>query len=1087
MIEMEYNRCSAVVDVVSLLRNRTSIQPDDTAFVFLKDGEESELLFTYAQLDDYARAVGAILQDRVSAGSRVLLLYPPGLDFAAAWFGCLYAGMIAVPAFPLKRNRNTLRLNSVVDNCEALLALSDSNSWRRMQSIVAADDRLRNIEWLATDTIDRSWSEKWKHPKIRATDPAVLQYTSGTTGSPKGVVLTHRNLLHNSAIIASAFRSHSVKCGVFWLPSYHDMGLIGGILQPVFVGRPNVLLSPASFLQKPSRWLWAISRHGANVSGGPNFAYDLCVSRISDDEAKGLDLSHWHCAFNGAESVQDETQRKFAEKFACYGFRSNAFYPCYGLAEATLMVSGGNPRSGSRVLRLDARKLEQHQVSSVADSDQPVRSIVGCGHILGDLKALVVNPESKTPNHDEEIGEIWVAGTSVSPGYWQRPAENEEVFEAFLEDGTGPFMRTGDLGFFSKGDLFVTGRRKDLMIFEGRNHYPQDIERTVSRCHPSIRDGQVGVFSISESGSERLIVVCEVEKTADLDEHSLFQSIREQTLLEHDLRIQAICLLRTGTIPKTSSGKIQRHACKRQYLESTLTTIAKWHSRASHASRSDARQFGVEPKTRHSIEKIVLTQLEQHSEECPGPIDQSTSLCALGLDSIKRMQLFAELSGQFEFPVLVERFSDLETVGEIVSLLEETSQQYSGVCSKSSAKARQFRFEDFEEVQRLDAILNRTRASGLSSPFLRSHEGHLGATTVIAGEEYINFSSFNYLGLASDPRVMEEAKRAIDEFGTSVGASRLVSGDTRLHTLLEQELATFLGVESSLVLPSGFGANESTIGHLMSHDDLIVHDSLAHKSIQQGAILSGATRRIFPHNDWAACESLISSCRDKFRRVMIAIEGVYSMDGDISDLRQFVRIRDQYQALLYLDTAHCLGVLGQTGRGLIEHAGIEAEKIDVLMGTISKSLGSCGGFIAGSEKFIAYLKYTLPAFVFATGATPSTVAAARGALRVLQQEPDRLLVLHRRADMFLRLARQRGLNTGNCHGTPIIPIVLGCSQKCLKASHRLFERKINVQPILHPAVEENAARLRFFITYDHTEPQIEYAIHQLEEVLAEIA
>jgi 7-keto-8-aminopelargonate synthetase-like enzyme len=340
--------------------------------------------------------------------------------------------------------------------------------------------------------------------------------------------------------------------------------------------------------------------------------------------------------------------------------------------------------------------------------------------------------------------------------------------------------------------------------------------------------------------------------------------------------------------------------------------------------------------------------------------------------------------------------------------------------------------------------------------------------------------------LSGDARVMAAAKQAIDDYGTSVGASRLVSGDKKLHHELEHELADFLGIDATMVLPSGHSTNESTIGHLFGPGDLILHDALAHNSIQQGAILSGARRRAFPHNDWQACEKLLAELRPAYRRVLIAIEGVYSMDGDFPDLPRFIEIKKRHKALLYIDIAHCLGVMGKRGRGIIEHCNVDARDVDVIMGTISKGLGSCGGFIGGSKEMIQYLKYTTPAFVFATGISPSATAAALESLRVLQDDPGRLKTLHDRASLFLSLAKARSMNTGTSGQTPVIPIVLGNSLHCMLASEKMFERGVNVQPILHPAVEEKASRLRFFITSDHTEDQIRYTVDVLTEVLSEI-
>jgi 8-amino-7-oxononanoate synthase len=350
----------------------------------------------------------------------------------------------------------------------------------------------------------------------------------------------------------------------------------------------------------------------------------------------------------------------------------------------------------------------------------------------------------------------------------------------------------------------------------------------------------------------------------------------------------------------------------------------------------------------------------------------------------------------------------------------------------------------------------------------------------------VSFSSYNYIGTSGDPRVVAAVKRAVDRYGTSVSASRLVSGEKPIHRELEQALADFVGVDAALVMVGGHATNETVLGHLFGPGDLILHDALAHNSIIQGSILSGARRRSFPHNDWRELDKLLTELRPMYRRVVIAIESVYSMDGDIADLPRFIEVKNRHHALLYVDEAHSAGILGERGRGIAEHFGVNARDVDIWMGTLSKAFGSCGGYIAGPQALIEYLKYTAPGFLFAAGMTPQNTAAALAALRLLQAEPDRAARLRERAALFLKLAKQKGLDTGLSEGTPIIPVILGNSLDSLRLSQALFDRGINVQPILHPAVEEKAARLRFFITSEHTERQIRDTVNAVAEELRKI-
>jgi acyl carrier protein len=1098
-------------NLVELLRHRALHQPHDRAFTYLLDGENDEVIVTYSELERRARAIAAKLESLNLVGERALLLYPSGLDFIAAFFGCIFAGVVAVPAYPPRRNRNMNRIQAIVDDAEAKIAMTDLATLERMTSILDETPDLKRLTWLATDTLDKSLADDWTQPDVHGDTLAFLQYTSGSTGTPKGVVLTHANLLHNSALIAYAFEHTRSGMGVFWLPSYHDMGLIGGILQPLFMGRPNVLMSPVAFLQKPFRWLQAISRYRATISGGPNFAFDLCVRKTTPEQRATLDLSSWNLAFNGAEPVLASTLDTFCKMFEPCGFRREAFYPCYGMAEATLIVSGGL-RSALPVVRtFDGKSLESSTVVDALPDEDGAKELVGCGGNLLDQRIVIADREKQTSLPDDRVGEVWVAGPSVAQGYWKQPEATARTFHAFLKDtGEGPFLRTGDLGFLKDGELFITGRLKDLIIIRGLNHYPQDIEQTVGKSHPQLRPGQGGAFVVTIDGRERLGVVFEVERGKGHNFAEIMEAIRREVSLEHELPVEAIVLIKAGSVPKTSSGKIQRHACKDKFLNGTLAAVAQWCSwkdgpALPTASQRNEDVFGpaslsgesLTARTRapyfdeqQSTAEIVLEHVRRVAKERSVGMTLDSSIVELGLDSLERMEIVASLEETYGGRIPEDVLMQIETCREVANAVEKYLGRSSRLQSESAPPREvsedSYRIELFPEIKRLEQVLNETHAAGLASPYFKVHEGILKDTTRIAGKQYISYSSFNYIGMSGDARVMAAAKQAIDDYGTSVGASRLVSGDKKLHHELERELADFLGIDATMVLPSGHSTNESTIGHLFGPGDLILHDALAHNSIQQGAILSGARRRAFPHNDWQACEKLLAELRPAYRRVLIAIEGVYSMDGDFPDLPRFIEIKKRHKALLYIDIAHCLGVMGKRGRGIIEHCNVDARDVDVIMGTISKGLGSCGGFIGGSKEMIQYLKYTTPAFVFATGISPSATAAALESLRVLQDEPGRLKTLHDRASLFLSLAKARGMNTGTSGETPVIPIVLGNSLHCMLASQKMFERGVNVQPILHPAVEEKASRLRFFITSDHTEDQIRYTVSVLTEVLSEI-
>jgi 8-amino-7-oxononanoate synthase len=394
--------------------------------------------------------------------------------------------------------------------------------------------------------------------------------------------------------------------------------------------------------------------------------------------------------------------------------------------------------------------------------------------------------------------------------------------------------------------------------------------------------------------------------------------------------------------------------------------------------------------------------------------------------------------------------------------------------------------EQFPEYRQLQENLHLAKAAGVANPYFQVHEGITNDRTQIAGREYINFCSYNYLGMSGEPRVTAAAQDAIARFGTSVSASRLVSGEKPLHRELEQAIADLLGTEDALVFVGGHSTNETTIGHLLGPGDLILHDALAHNSILQGSILSGARRRQFPHNDHLALAEMLRDLRHEYRRILIAVEGVYSMDGDFPNLPKFVELKHQYGALLMVDEAHSMGTMGLHGRGIGEHFGLRPRDVDIWMGTLSKSFGSCGGYISGSRELVEYLKYTAPGFVYSVGLPPPNAAAALVSIELLEEQPERVARLADNSGLFLRLAQEAGLNTGSSSGTPVVPVITGNSQAALKLSRRLFERGINVQPILYPAVEDSAARLRFFITCTHTAEQIREAVAVTSEELRRI-
>ena len=553
---------------VDLLRDRAAKQPDRLAFGFLGDGENVTDRLTYGQLDERARTIAALLQSRYPPDERALLLYPPGLEFISAFFGCLYAGIIAVPTHPPRRDRALERWTRISTSCQAAIALTVSSLLPNIES------QRSPLEYLATDNLDCTPGSDWQPPELSGNTIAFLQYTSGSTGMPKGAIVTHGNLWHNARIIEQCFQPTPNSKAVSWLPAYHDMGLIGSVLEPIYLGSPMYLMSPLAFLQKPWRWLQAISRYEANISGAPNFAYELCVRKIKPERLAELDLSGWELAFVGAEPVRAETLAGFTRTFSPCGFRPEAFYPCYGMAEATLMVAGGLKTAVPTICPTNPKALEQNWVERVDRPSQSDRHVVSVGRSRLDIK--IVDPQSLAECLPDKVGEIWLSGASIVKGYWNLPQETQETFHTYLSDtGEGPFLRTGDLGFIADGELFVTGRLKDIIIIRGRNHYPHDIEQTVEQSHPGLKPSANAAFAVEVKGMERLIVVQEVERSylRQLDSDRVVQHIRRAVADRHGLQVYDAVLVSIGSVPKTSSGKTRRRECREAFLSSRLQRV----------------------------------------------------------------------------------------------------------------------------------------------------------------------------------------------------------------------------------------------------------------------------------------------------------------------------------------------------------------------------------------------------------------------------------------------------------------------------------------------------------------------------------
>lgn len=699
--------------LVELLERRSEQQKDENLFTFLQD-EGGEVNITYSELLKKAKIVAARLQSENLKGERALLLYPAGLDYIIGYFGCLFAGVIAVPIYPpdpSRLNKTLPRIHSILVDSKASIALTTKEvlnqieDWKKSakdESKLTSKylNEMNSIPWIATDEYEKFDSLAFSAEDITEDTIAYLQYTSGSTGTPRGVILTHRNLIHNSKMIQSGFDLFEKHEGVIWLPIYHDMGLIGGILQPIFSSFHATIMSPTYFLKRPLRWLQIIS--GISdvpvVSGGPNFAYDLCIKAASPSKVEALDLSNWKLAFSGAEPVRFETIEKFSKTFAPAGFSKSAFYPCYGLAEATLIVSGGDRYKVPATCSIDKYLLSKNKIKFINQAgNDSIKHFVSSGNKLIDSEIIIVNPENLKKCNDNEIGEVWTSSDSVAQGYWNRIEESKETFEAFTSDtNEGPFLRTGDLGFISKGELFITGRLKDLIIIDGTNHYPQDIETTVETSNKLLRPNSVAAFSIDVNNKEQLVVVQEARAKNNVNWNEVIKDIRKAISEEHNLQVYDVVLIKPKTIFKTSSGKIRRRATKHAYLTGQLDIIARLKLNGKNMVNElpEEKELLQKPDIKVDYDKLkdwVLSKIGEMLNIKREEINLNAPFTEYGINSSQAVTFVGELEEKLNDSLPATLLWEYPTLNKLFNFLDENfSDKISGLKIVHNNKSKQF-------------------------------------------------------------------------------------------------------------------------------------------------------------------------------------------------------------------------------------------------------------------------------------------------------------------------------------------------------------------------------------------------------------
>lgn len=1116
-------------------------------YTFLDDRGRELVNYSFEDVDRAARKVAAALQRDagVRKGDRVMLCYPPGLDFALGFWGCLYAGAVGIPVYPPYPGtlaKDLPKFNRMVADSGAKVVLTNktyhlASKMATVKGFFSGSSKAttwpENVQWISTDALADSGAAHYDDTELglSADDVAFFQYSSGSTSEPKAVMISHGNLRAQLKTWESILPSDTL---ISWLPSYHDMGLVGFIITPCITGGRCVSMSPISFIKDPAMWMRTVSKYRATHVCAPNFGYALAARKTTDKEAASMDLSTLKQTICAAEPIRPESLDAFISKFEkASGFNPNTFNCGYGLAEVTLVCTGQDPltRQLPTVLTVDKSMLETNQkvvqVSKPAKKET-VMSLVGCGKAMPTFKVSIVDPNSKKLLKDMQVGEVWIQGPSVSIGYWNRPEYTKEMFGALLageKNSENTFLRTGDMGFLRNGELFVTGRLKDLIIIRGRNVCPQDVEATVERAHDHIRPGCCAAFSIEKNQEEALVVVAEVKNGSSQEVlKEVCGEIIKCVLSEHQLRCEAIVLLPQRAIPKTTSGKIQRSASKAKFITSTLPkavyeykaaagvdqprpTAAKPSPKQTAAQPSDESVTNVQKspedvKTPAEIltwllERVALevqtasasgeSSSSESAVETPKPaeIDPSTPWAMFGLDSVAIVGLSSELGEflgcvvppsaffQYDTPEKLANAPGLAT-GELVTEDESVNSGAAPLASSiEEIDSSCYDIANFPEVQNLFGQMKEFESAGLTVPFLETLTPEMRKKT--------NFNTYNYLGNARDPEVLNAARKAITEYGSTMSSSPIV-GQTQVNVDLEKGLCSFFRAEASVLFVGGWVTNVTTIDALVGKGDLILCDALNHDSCVTGQRLSGATILPYPHNDTDALERMLSQLRTKYRRVLIVTEGVYGMDGDIPNIPEMVRIKKKFKSLLFIDEAHSFGTMGETGRGICEHFGVDTDEVDVRMGTMSKALGSIGGFVLGSRALVQYLKHCAGGFVFSVGLAPSAAAAALKSIELMTASPSRTERLHDNSRYFFDKCKEHNIPIGShtFRGGPVVVVMIGSTIATAKASEYLATNGVNVKPIVYPAVEEGKCRLRFFISAVHTTKQLDHTIKLLD-------
>lgn len=1080
--------------ILDLLCRRVFERPAETAFTFVTDSGD-EIRLSFAELGARVRRIAAVVEELSVGAGRVLLLYPPGLEAVVAFFAAMYAKAVAVPANPPRHARLTDRITRIAADATPGAVLTTGAILDRTTPTVEPGTLLAGVPWVATDRVSVSGDESLPLPGVPPDALAFIQYTSGSISEPMGVMIRHQNLMHDQALAESASPSDGRLVMASWLPYFHDMGL-NAILRTIFTGGSAVLMSPATFMRRPARWLKTITKFGATESGGPNFAFDLCVETIEPDEMAGIDLSRWKTAWVGAEPVRYETLMNFARHYLPYGFSESSFLPSYGLAEATVFATGSGRRA-PRYVTVDADALSENVVRPPGPETRRRTVFVSCGAAnRAGGRVLIVDPSTCAPKLKNVVGEIWISGPHVAQGYWNRPELSEKTFRARAIDAeAGDYLRTGDLGFLTDDEeLVVTGRLKDLIIVRGRNHYPQDIELTAECCSSVLRKGSSAAFSVTQGGPELLVVAIEIERSEmkNVDFDALGRRIANAVVRQHEVSVHEIVFLASFTIPKTSSGKIQRSATRRAYEKAELKTIGTW--RADAQGDGDAKEVRREKPdsrrlVRQEIIRLLRTSAAKALKVAPDSIGDAERISSIGLDSLQITSLQAAVEASIGVRLPAEKLWDDPTIAELADEVIRIKARDNGAPrtgvdeGRAPSVAAAPLYEKLRRIPQTNRVVSRQSARRLH----------------IDGKDVVDFASCNYLGFDLRSDIKDCISEMITMWGVHPSWTRAVASPFPYFDL-EERLARLVGARSTLVLPSIALLNIGVLPRLAGPDGIILADSEAHHTVREACELArsrGTVLAQFRHNDLEDLEQKLKRHRDG-ARVIIAVDGVYSMSAQYLDLPSYSALAREFNATLYVDDAHGFGVLGDAptgerpygrgGNGIVRYHAMEyARDRIVYVAGLSKAFSSYAAFVTCSDEETKAMLQLASPYIFSGPIPVASLASAIAAIEINEREGDFLRDrMYRLTTRLTAAAREIGFEVDNNASFPIVFVVIGGVDETVRASQIAWEHGLLITPGVFPAVAMNRGGLRFSVTAANTEEEIELAVRALRDIRARV-